>query len=61
MIVLSYRKRSITEIIESHRSFQILFEHEERILNNFERHIQTLEPISTDINKLRKMAKPVTV
>ncbi len=60
-IWIFYRKRSITQIIESYRLFKTLFEQEERILNHFEKRLQTLEPLSTKIDKLRRMTKTVTV
>ncbi len=41
--------------------FKTLFEQEERILNHFEKRLQTLELLSTEIDKLRRMTKTVTV
>jgi hypothetical protein len=58
---INQRKRFILQMIESHRSFKTLFEKEEHILNNIEKRMQILEPISNDPNKLRRMAKTVTV
>jgi hypothetical protein len=58
---INQRKRFILQMIESHQSFKTLFEKEEHILNNIEKRMQILEPISNDTNKLRRMAKTVTV
>lgn len=55
------RKRSITQVIESYRSFKTLFEQEERILQYFEKRFQALEPLSTNIDKLRGTVKIVRV
>ncbi len=50
-----YRKRSIIQIIESYRAFKTLFEQEESMINNFEKCLQNLEPLSNDIDKLHRM------
>ena len=55
------RKRSISQMMESHRSFQSLFDQEERLLNQLERRMQGLEPVSHDKDQLRRMTKTVTV
>jgi hypothetical protein len=56
-----YRKRSITQCIETHRSFGTIYEQEERILDNLQQRMETLEPVSNDTNKLRQNGKTVTV
>jgi hypothetical protein len=56
-----YRKRSITQCIETHRSFQTLYQQEERVLDNLQRRMETLEPVPNDPNKLQQMGKTVTV
>jgi hypothetical protein len=55
------RKRSISQMMESNRSFQTLFDQEERLLNQLERRMQGLEPLSNDKDQLRRMTKTVTV
>jgi hypothetical protein len=57
----SSRKRSINHIIESHRSFKTLFEQEERVLNQFEKRIQALEPLPASTETLQGTTKTVTV
>ncbi len=59
--LIKYRKRSITQCIETHRSFGKLHEQEERILDNLQQRTETLEPVSNDTNKLRQTGKTVTV
>lgn len=59
--VVSNRKRLISQIIESHRSFKTLFDQEERILHYLEKRFQTLEPLSSHPDKLRSTTKHVTV
>jgi len=56
-----YRKRSITQCIETHRSFETLYEQEERILDNLQHRMEKLEPLSNDTNQLRQSTKIVTV
>lgn len=48
-------------MMESYRSFQTIFDQEERLLNQLERRMQGLEPISNDKDQLRRMTKTVTV
>ena len=60
-MLCSYRKRSINQIIESHRSFKTLFEQEERVVNQFEKRIQALEPLPTNPDTLRELTKTVPV
>ena len=48
-------------MIESHRSFKTLFEQEERLLQQFEKRFHTLEPLSTNIEKLRGTTQLVIV
>ncbi len=56
-----YRKRSMTQIIESHRSFKTLFEQEESVLHQFEKRVQALEPLPTTSETLQGISKTVTV
>jgi hypothetical protein len=49
------------QCIETHRSFGTLYEQEERILDNLQRRMETLEPVSNDSTKLRQQGKIVTV
>jgi hypothetical protein len=56
-----YRKRSITQCIETHRSFQTLYQQEERVLDNLQHRMESLEPVPNDRNKLQQMGKTVTV
>jgi len=56
-----YRKRLMTQIIESHRSFKTLFEQEERVLHQFEKRVQALEPLPTTSETLQGISKTVTV
>jgi len=56
-----YRKRSITQCIETHRSFGTLYEQEERVLDNLQHRMEKLEPVSNDTNQLRQSGKIVTV
>ncbi|CAF0847061.1 unnamed protein product [Rotaria sordida] len=57
---INQRKRSITQCMETHRSFETLHQQEERILDNLQQRIETLEPVSNDPNKLRQSGKTVT-
>ncbi|CAF2417563.1 unnamed protein product [Rotaria sp. Silwood2] len=58
---INQRNRSIAQCLETHRSFETLYQQEGHILDNLQQRIETLEPIPTDPNKLRLMAKTVTV
>lgn len=55
------RKRSITQCVETYRSFETLYEQEERIVENCQRRMETLEPVPNDPAKLRSAGKTVAV
>ncbi|CAF4473955.1 unnamed protein product [Rotaria socialis] len=56
---INQRKRSITQCLETGRSFQTLYQQEEHILDTIQQRIQTLEPVPNDPNKLRQLGKTV--
>ncbi len=56
-----FRKRSTTQCLETYRSFNTIYEQEEHTLENLQRRVDILEPISNDPNKLRQTGKNVTV
>jgi hypothetical protein len=49
------------QCLETYRSFNTVYEQETRVLDNLQRHVERLEPVSNDTNKLRQMGKNVTV
>ena len=61
MLLLLYRKRLMTDCIETYRSFKTLYQQEERVLDNLQQRIQILEPVSNDPNQLRQIETTVTV
>ncbi|CAF1300148.1 unnamed protein product [Rotaria magnacalcarata] len=56
---IKQRKRSITQCLETRRSFQTLYQQEEHILDTIQQRIETLEPVPNDPNKLRQLGKTV--
>ena len=58
---INQRKQLIVQILDSHRLFKTLFDKEEQILNNIEKRMQILDPITNDPEKIRRMAKTVIV
>lgn len=55
------RKRSLAQCADTQRSFETLYEQEELVLDNLQQRMETLEPITTDTNKLRLVGKTVAV
>jgi len=58
---ISLRQRTLGQICDSYRVFRNLFEQEQTIFNRFERRVRSLEPLSIDIERLRRNTKVVTV
>ena len=61
VVFIFSRKRAITQCQETHRAFENLYQQEERVLNNLQRRVESLEPVPTEAKKLQQMAKTVTV
>ncbi|CAF3599478.1 unnamed protein product [Adineta steineri] len=57
---INQRKRSITQCLDTYRSFKTVYEQEEHKLDGLQRRVETLEPVSNDTNKLRFMGKTVS-